>query len=173
MTLKRKITFILVITFAFSLYMSAQPKPVDPVNWRKLTPLLVDIEGWKARGEAKGQTMSMQNFKISNASRKYEAGDKSLEIEIIDGSYHPMMYASFKLLKNFKIDTSEEYVKKCNIKEYPGIEQFKYNRKRGTIMVLVADRFLVKLEARNIKDTAELKKIILALDLAELAKLAK
>ena len=173
MTYKRKITILLAITFLFSLYLAAQPKPVDPVNWRKLTPLLVDIEGWKAKGKAKGQTVSMQNFKISNASRRYEAGDKSLEIEIIDGSYHQMMYASFKMLKNFEVDTSDEYVKKCTIKDHPGIEQFRYKRNKGTIMILVADRFLVKLEARNIKDTAELKQIALAIDLAELAKLVK
>lgn len=173
MTFKKKITLLLAMAFLFSLYLAAQPKPVDPVNWRKLTPFLGDFDGWKAKGDAKGQTMTMQNFKISNASRRYEAGDKSLEIEIIDGSYHQMMYASFKMMKNFEVDTSDEYVKKCTIKKHPGIEQFRYKRNRGTVMLLVADRFLVKLEARNIKDTQVLKKIAEAMDLDAMAKLAE
>ncbi|MCP2606581.1 hypothetical protein NLC27_03390, partial [Candidatus Aminicenantes bacterium AC-708-I09] len=152
----------------------AQPqKPVEPVNWRKLINFLIDIPGWQAKGEPKGSTVSMGNFKISQVERSYVLGEKDLEIKIIDGSYIPMVYASFKMMTSFEIDSSEEYVKKITVKGFPGVEKYEYGSEEAMIIILVKDRFLVNLTEDNVKDTSELKKIANLLDLKKLAELAK
>jgi len=169
-----KICFLtLALTLIMSLSLISAPSTDNPVNWRKLTPFLIDFPGWEADGDAEGQTVTMGAYKISNAKRSYKSGDKELDIEIIDGSGYQMIYAAFNMMKNFEIDTSDEYVKKITIDDFPGVEKYEYKDKDAEIMILVAKRFLLKLNAENVKDTAELIKILKKLDLKGLAKLAQ
>lgn len=174
--MKRKILILFLSSFFLISVINsfAQPqKPVEPVSWRKLINFLIDIPGWQAKGEPKGSTISMGNFKISQVERSYESSEKNLEIRIIDGGYIPMAYANFKMMANFEIDSSEEYVKKITIKGFPGVEKYEYGNKEAMIIILVKDRFLVNLTEDNVKDTSELKKIANLLDLNKLAELAK
>jgi len=172
--MKLRILFLIFILSVFTSNLLSQPqKPVEPVNWRKLINFLIDIPGWESQGEPQGSTVTMGNFKISQVERSYTSGEKSLEIKIIDGSYIPMVYSSFKMMANFEIDSSEEYVKKVTIKGFPAVEKYEYGNKEAMILILVADRFLVNLTENNVNDTSELKKIANLLDLNKLAKLAK
>ena len=152
---------------------SQSQEQVDPVNWRELIPFLGDIPGFEAEGKPEGSTISMGNYKISQAERDYSSGEKELHISITDGAYAQMAYAGVKMAMNFEIDTSEEYVKKVTIKGFPGIEKYEYENKDGQVILLVAERFVVQLEVDNVPDTSELKKIAEGLDLEGLAKLAK
>jgi len=156
-----------------ALLFSQSQKQVDPVNWRELIPFLVDVPGFAAEGKPQGSTMTMGNYKVSQAEREYSSGDKELRITIIDGAYAQMAYAGIKMAMNFEMDTSEEYVKKVTIKGFPGIEKYEYEDKDGQVMLLVADRFVVQLEEENVPDTSELKQIAEQLDLEGLAKLAE
>lgn len=167
--------FVFVGSFLIltSFLSSQTPKQVDPVNWRELIPFLVDLPGFEAGGKPEGSTMTMGNYKVSQAEREYSSGDKELRITIIDGAYAQMAYAGIKMAMNFEIDTSDEYVKKVTIKGFPGIEKYEYEDKDGQIMLLVAERFVVQVEGENVPDTSELKKITEGLDLEGLAKLAK
>lgn len=174
--MKRGIIVVIMfvfLTICFTLQVVSQPKPVDPVNWRELVPFLTDIEGWKAQGDATGSTVNTGNFKMSQVEREYTRNGIELEIQIIDGGYAPMVYAGFKAMSQFEIDTSDEYVKKINIKNFTAIETYQYKRKEATIIILVADRFIVQLEASEIKDTRELKATAEQLDLKVLAGLVK
>ena len=174
MRLKRIFVFLVIFSMAATLSSYAQKqKKVDPVNWRKLTPFLIDIEGWESEGDAEGSTISMGEFKMSQAERSYSAGDKSLEIEIVDGAYVPMFYASFTTLAAFEVDTSEEYIKKVTIKGFPAVEKYEYDDKDAELMIVVADRFLVHLQGEDFKNAAELKKIAKLLHLKKLAAIAK
>lgn len=174
MKLKHYILFFLAFTFIYSVGLIAQAeKPVEPVNWRELIPFLIDIPNWEAEGDAEGRSMTMGNFKISQAERSYTSNDKSLDIDITDGGYIPMVYAGIKMAMNFEIDTSEEYVKKITIKGFPGVEKYNYENKEAEVMILVADRFLVILDGSPFKDTSELKAIAEILDLEGIANLAK
>jgi len=162
-----------LLTLGFALQLLSQPKPVDPVNWRELVPFLPDIEGWKARGEAKGSTVNTGNFKITQVQKKFTNNGNRLEIQITDGGYIQMAYAGFKAMFAFEFDTSDEYTRKTKIMDFPAIENFKYKSKLAMLMILVADRFLVQLEVRGLKDTSVLKAIALTLALDKLAALAK
>jgi hypothetical protein len=146
--------------------------PVDPVNWRELIVFLVDIDGWEALDDPDGQTMSMANFKMSQAKRKYFVGDKNLEIEIVDGGYVPMVYQGFLMSMNYEIDSSDEYLKKVTIKGFPGIEKYTYDDEEAEVILLVQDRFLINLKCDHVPDTEELKQIAEILDLNGIAALA-
>ncbi|NOR11912.1 MAG: hypothetical protein GQ545_01530 [Candidatus Aminicenantes bacterium] len=170
----RLIILSLVFLLALSLAAIAQTQtPVDPVNWRELIVFLVDIDGWEAQDEPEGQTVSMANFKMSQASRDYSSGDKDLEIEIIDGGYVPMVYQGFLMAMNYEIDSSDEYVKKITIKDYPGIEKYTYDDEDAEVILLVEDRFLIRFKCDNVPDTEELKTIAESFDLDGIAALAK
>jgi hypothetical protein len=172
--LKGRSGLLILVSLTISLSLPVQGKePVEPINWQELAPFLIDISGWKAMGKPEGSTASMGDFKVSQVERKYSAKDSRLMIEIIDGAFVEMIYAAFKMALSFEFDTSEEYTKKVTIKGFPGVEQYDYEDKEGSIMVLVADRFLVSLEQNNTEDTSELKGIAGKLDLKGLAKLAK
>lgn len=173
MKFKNFIIFVFLINFVFSLSLLADQKTVDPVNWRKLVPFLGKIKGWEALREASGSSVSTDQFKMSQARRSYKSNDKKLKIEIIDGGFFPMAYAGFKAMQNFQIDSSEQLIKKTKISGFTTIEQFNYKRNRATLLILVAERFLVQLEEKNVKDTSEIKKIAESLELKKLAKLAK
>lgn len=172
--MKHKVFILLVVFLASSLLVYAQEqRPVDPVNWRELVAFLGDIPGWEAEDDAEGESISMGDFKISQAERTYISDDKELTIKIADGSYVPMMYAGIKMAMNYEIDTSEEYIKKTTIKGYPGVEQYEYEDKDAQILILIGDRFIVTLEGDNFEDTSELKSVAESLDLDGIAKLAK
>jgi hypothetical protein len=172
--MKGKVFIVLLIFMASSLFINAQAqKPVDPVNWRELTPFLGDIEGWNAEDDAEGQSISMGEFKTSQAERQYMSGNKELNIQIADGGYVPMYYASIRMTMNYEIDTSDEYTKKATINGFPAMEHYEYEDKDAQIIILVADRFIVTLDGGNFEDTKELKSIAESLDLEGLSRLAK
>ena len=171
MKIKRHLTLLAVVTIGFSLLLFAQKTPVDPVNWKELVPYLIDIPGWEAEGEPSGQSMSMGDFKISQAECSYVSGEKNLKIEIVDGGYVPMVYAGIKMAMNFEIDTSEEYIRKTTVKGFPAVEQYEYEGRLAKIMILAAERFLVNLEEENADDSSEVKAVAETLDLEGLADL--
>lgn len=164
--------FILICTVNLSA-LKGQQEVVDPINWRELIPFLIDVKGWDALGDAEGQTIAMGTFKMTEVERFYEAGDKSLEINIVDGGYAPMAYTAIKMAMGFEIDTSEEYMKKISVKGFPGVERYSFEDKEGEVMILVEERFVVRLTGENVEETSGLVEIAKTLDLEGLAKLAK
>ncbi|OGD22061.1 MAG: hypothetical protein A2Y70_00120 [Candidatus Aminicenantes bacterium RBG_13_64_14] len=152
--------------------LAAQEKRVDPVNWRELVSLLVDLPGYEA-DKPEGATTSMAEFKMSQASRNYRKGDLSVEIQVVDGGFFPMAYASYKALENFEIDTSDQLTRKVTIQGFSGIENIDYEHKSAMLMLLVSDRFLVTVKGEPLGDSAGLKEIVGRLDLNKLAALGK
>jgi hypothetical protein len=171
--MKRIIFWACFLCFAFltAASLSAQDqKPVEPVNWRQLTPLLIDIQGYEG-AEPEGSTTSMAQFKMSQASREYTKGENSIKIEIIDGSYIPMAYASYKILENFEVDSSEELVRKVTIQGFPAIENIHYKDKEASLSIMVGERFLVNIRGEKFDKSDELKDIANRLDLKKLASM--
>ena len=143
------------------------------MNWRKLALFLIDIKGWTAKGDPSGSTVSTGEFKMSQVDRNYSADGKRLRIHLIDGGFIPVFYAGFNAMLGFEIDTSDEYVRKIKIKGFPAIENYRYKRKEAKVLILVSDRFLIQMEAREMEDTIHLKAIANQLDLKTLSTLSK
>jgi len=173
--MKHKMRAALIFTFicllSFSLFAQEQ-ETVEPINWRELVPFLGDLPGWEAVDEAEGQTMSMGMYSATNVEREYTSGDKFLTIHIIDGALSKMAYAGFNMMRQYEVDTSDEYIKKVEIKGYPGVEKYEYESKDASLMLLVAERFLIEIEISEAENTDEAKEVAEALDLEGLADLA-
>lgn len=172
---KRNMLSLVMALFILAVFIPAfaQPEPVDPVNWRKLTPFLIDLEGWEAEGDASGTTVNTGSYKMSQAEREYTANGSDLQINIIDGGYAPMAYAGFKAMAQFEVDSSDQYVKKTTIQGFTAIENYEYDDQEGSLTILVAERFLVQLDADDIEDMKAVKAAAQQLDLKGLAALAK
>lgn len=166
------IVFMLLIFFGIGLAAQASttPEPVDPLNWRVLKSFLESWKDVKIIGEVKGSTVSMANYKMSQVRVKIEVDGTKVTVQIIDGGFAPMAYMSFNALKNFSIDSSDKYVKSVEINGYPGIDQFKFKRNRGSIMLLVKQRLLFQFECRNCKNNDLLKKLAESRDYSIIAK---
>ncbi len=150
-----------------------QQKPVDPVNFRELLFFLVDLRGWEAEEEPEGATIVYGEYKVSQVQRSYSAEAQSLSITVVDGAYVPMAYGNFQAYKNFAVDSSDEYIKGTTFKGYPAVERYEYEPESGFLMVLVADRFLVTLEADPIENLDELNEVANLLPWSKLASLAR
>jgi hypothetical protein len=167
------LTALLVIAGGLNILAAQSQEPVEPLNWRELTPFLGDVKGWTALDDAEGQTVTMMNFKTTQVERSYEKGDKSLMVTIVDGGYAPVVYQSIKMAMNFEIDTSEETIKKTEILGFHGIVKYSYEDEEAEVMLLVADRFIFQMTGENMKDSAEIIELVKSFDLQKLAKLAK
>ena len=147
--------------------------PVEPVNWRELTPFLIDFPGWEAEGEAEGQSITMGTFSMSQAERTYSSGEKTFTINLIDGGYAPMAYAGIKMAMSMEIDTSDEYIKKLTVAGYPGVEQYDRTDKSANVFILISERFILQIEGENFDDTSDLVSVAEKIDLKGIEKLEK
>jgi hypothetical protein len=147
-------------------------EPVEPVDWRELQTFLADLAGFEKDGEPEGEKVSMGNMKWSRAEQNYIADNKNLNLDIIDSAYVSMALQSFKMASMMEIDTSDEYMKKIEINGYSGVKTYTYADKEAAAMVLVADRFLVRLEGGPFDDADVLVELMQELDLQGLAALA-
>lgn len=174
MKYKTNAIFLLIFFCLITINSFAQEqKTVEPINWRELVPFLKDLPGWEAEGNATGQTMSMGMYSATTVEREFTSDDKTLTVRIIDGGLAQLAYAGFNMMRQFEIDTSEEYVKKVDIQGYPGVDRYNYEDKEGDVMLLVAERFLVEIEVSDVENTDDAKEVAEILELDKLADLAK
>jgi hypothetical protein len=164
--------FMLTAVLGLGIYLYSSSAQ-ELVGWRDLGKFLDNISGWEPEGDINGSTTSMSGFSISQASRDFTKDGKSIEIEIIDSGLNQMVFAAVKMAMSFEVDSSEEYIKKITIKNFPGMEQYDYDDKDGEVNLIIADRFLVKIEGSDLEDCSLLKDAAENMDLEGLAQLAK
>ena len=148
-------------------------KPVDPVKYDLMLPLLPAPDGWTAH-EAKGETAAMGEWKISTVSRRYEKGEgearQNMKIEIIDGSYVPMIYMPFTAMTSFATESTEGHKKGVTIDGFPAFEEWTKKSKEAKLTALVEDRFLVTVDGDNV-DPETVREWIGLVDLKKVAEL--
>lgn len=154
-----------------------EPKKVEPVDFRKLKELLPQAVGGIALVEGgKGQKSGYGEMKISQATGDYtkDETESSATITIMDYGGIPGAAAGFAAWEQTDIDneSDDEYTKTVKVGDYKALETYNSKEKRGSIQLMVAKRFLINLEIRNMP-AAELQKTISEMKLADLAGLAK
>ena len=151
------------------------PENVEPINFRELIKLLPEpLPGWKIKDKADGRTQTFgSKWSYSEASQKYVKANSSIEITIKDGAYIPMLYTMFAFGSAYKEDTSEKYQKGFSKGDNKGFEEFYYNEKKGTVNLLVAKRFIIEAEGKQIENTQILHDFINKIDQKKLEELAK
>lgn len=127
-----------------------QMKPVDPLPFNDLIAFLPEPPaGWQAE-KPRGESSQMGEWKFSQASRQYSAGDQSMTIEIMDWAYHSGLYAPFFLTAGFSQESTEGYNKGIKIGEDPGREEYQHEAKNGTLSLLVGKRFLLSIKGSGV-----------------------
>jgi len=126
-------------------------KPVDPVSFNALLPLLPAAPaGWTAE-EPKGETTAAMGFKISEVEKRYTKGDQHLHVKLVDGAYNSLIYAGVTMAAQFARESTEGYEKGVTIDGNPGVEKWSKESKRGELNVVVAKRFLVSIDASPVE----------------------
>ena len=146
-------------------------KPVDPVHFSKLIELLPPAPaGFTAEGEPRGETTSAMGMTLSKAERRYESGDKSLEVTITDGAYHPQVYMVVTMMSQFKQETTEGWTKGITLEGNPGVEKWEKDGGHSELTVIVGKRFLVQVNAHGVEPEFT-GKVYASIDRAKLAAL--
>ncbi|MCJ7582536.1 MAG: hypothetical protein MUP98_18625 [Candidatus Aminicenantes bacterium] len=174
MSQRRNTTLGIILIFVVGIMALAQTT-VEPIHWSKLIPFLVDLDGWEADGDAEGQTTNMMGMSVTVVERSYTNENRSLKITITDSGYVQMVLAGIKMMMQFEVDSSDEYIKKVTIEDFPGVEKYNYDGKDAEIILVLNDRFLVLLEGNEFEkeQVSELTNKAKALDLKGIAALAK
>ena len=143
------------------------------VNWRELMPLLGDdLAGWKAEGEAKGQTTAAMGMTFSQVERAYSKDGKRANVQIFDTAVMPQLAAAFNMARTMSSDGSDSYARAVDIGGAPGWEQW-HKGGSSEVTVLVGNRFLVKATASGLADAKGLTESLGKIDLVKLAALNK
>jgi len=147
-----------------------------PVNFRELRELLpAELAGLK-RTEIGGQKTGMLGANISEAEAKYgEPGGPAIDVKITDlaamGAFGAM--AGFGWSAG-EIDRESDrgYERTTEFKGHKGLEKYDSTARRGSASVMVANRFMIGIETRDV-DPAQLRTAAEALDYDALDRLAK
>jgi hypothetical protein len=149
---------------------ASEMKPVDPVSFNALLPLLPPPPaGWTAE-EPRGETSSGMGFRISDAERSYTKGDQHLHVKIVDGAYNSLIYAGVTMAAQFAHESTEGYEKGVTLDGNPGFEKWNKASKRGELSVIVGKRFLVDIDASPV-DAEFVRSVYASVDKARLSAL--
>lgn len=142
------------------------------VNFRQLMPFVdLKLKGWEMSEKPSGTTMKHQHIQMSEAKATYKAGDKTLNIAILDffGQTIPWLAT----MPQMDMESSEEILRTTKVGDFKALENYKFKDKQGELNISVGDRFWVKLEGSGIDNTEPLKAAAQQMDLQKLATLGK
>lgn len=149
-------------------------EPVDPIDFRVLKDLLPANASGLPLKESSGEKNGTMGFTLSTAEATYQSedGQSSIDINLIDAggvSGFAMMGLAAWTLSEVDRETSTGYEKTISIGGYKAFEKYDNTDQSGEISVLVADRFIVKVEGDGVS-MEQIKKALNDIDLNALAK---
>lgn len=146
-------------------------KPVEPVSFRDLQTTFGDIAGWE-KGKPTGERMTSP-INFSRAEVDYRKDDARIQIQISDSAFNQMLvmpYSMF-LTAGYEKETQDGYERSTRVGGHPGWEKWDSESKNGELNAIVAKRFIVQVEGRDIADMQVLHAAMATVDLAKLASL--
>jgi hypothetical protein len=143
----------------------------EVVNFKELLPFVdIKIPGWSMEGKPGGTTVKQGQIMVSEARSSFKAGDKTLEVIVMDFLGKPF---PFLMGQQLEIDSSEETVRTTEVQGFKALESYRTKEKQGELNICVADRFWVKIDGEGLDNLNALEEAAKHLDLAKLATLAK
>ncbi len=139
---------------------------VKPVNFRALKEFLPDKIAGIPRTNASGETSSMLGFSISKAEGTYNfeknKGKGRITMEITDAAGTQMVLMGLAAWAMVTIDKEDDngYERTMEYKGGKAHQKYDGKRQRGEFTTFVGDRYLVKIEGREV----EMDEIIKAMD---------
>lgn len=145
-------------------------KPVDPLTIDALKNALPDLSGWE-KGKPTGERMSSP-VNYSEAKVTFTKGDSAVDVKIVDSALNQLLIAPFSmfLAVGYEKETDRGYEKGVKIGEYPGWERWDGEDKEGELNAIVAKRFIVQIEGRNIENMKVLHSTMENINLKKLAE---
>jgi len=144
----------------------------EVVNFKQLLPFVeIKLPGWSMQGKPDGTTVKQGDMMVSEARATYRAGDKTLEVTVMD-----FLGKSFPFLGEgqlVEVESSEETVRSSKVQDFKAIETYRPREHNGELNIAVADRFWMKIEGDGIDSFEVLKTAAAQIDLKKLAGLAK
>ena len=141
------------------------------VPFESLVALLPEFSGW-TKGKPRGESYNM-GITMSRAQVSYTKDDHELDLEIVDSSYNQMALApiSMDLAANYSQRSTHGYQKGITRGGHPGWEEWENEPKSGKIGLVVAKRFIVTADGRDLDSIEIVRALVQAIDLNKLASL--
>ena len=142
---------------------------VEPVSFRELQEALPAMSGWEME-KPRGEKMTSP-VPFSKSEATYRKDDSSVQVEILDSGFNQMLVAPamMMLATGYERETETGYEKGTKIGDYPAFEKWNSESKDGELSVVVAKRFIVKVDGNNIPDPKVLHEFAKAANLGKLA----
>jgi hypothetical protein len=146
---------------------------VEPVDYEKLKKLLPKSLKKMKRTDLFGERTSALGVKISYARAKYHAKKRgSIQIKITDmGTIKKLasLAMSAWVSANIERKSDDGYERTFEYNGHRAYTKYSRSKEAGDLKVLVADRFLVEVEGKNV----EMKAVAAALKKVNIKKLGK
>lgn len=128
-------------------------EPADPVDFRRLRDLMQESVAGLDRGEMEGSKDGAMGYTVSNASASYSDGaDASATVSIQDmGGVQALMMGLSWLMVERDSESGTRIERTMEFEGYPAYLEYDSDGGRGTLQVLVADRFVVKAEGSGVE----------------------
>lgn len=145
-------------------------KPVDPMTIDALKTALPDLSGWE-KGKPTGERMTSP-VNYAEAKVTFTKGESALDVKIVDSAMNQLLIAPFSmfLAVGYEKETDHGYEKGVKVGEYPGWERWDGEGKEGELNAIVAKRFIVQIEGRNIENTRVLHSTMENINLKKLSE---
>jgi hypothetical protein len=161
---------LVLLVNATAVAASGQASAPRTVPHETLKAFLPTLPGW-TRGEIHGETSNDMGISISRVQADYEKSGSTLSFEIMDSSAFPAITAPFLIAaKSGMVEqTADGYTKGVMVSGFPAIETWTPSAKNGELGLLVAGRYLVKVNGNSVPDIETIRSAINAVDLKKLA----
>lgn len=147
-------------------------KPIQPVDFEKLTALLPAApDGWQA-SKPEGQTISTP-VANSNADATYTKGNLSVKVQIVDTAASPLLMGPLTMIAGMGVNerSSSGYKRSSTVNGQLHYEELNSDDKHAEMTNLVNKRFIVKCEGNGMDTMDPVKQISDLIDLNKLAAL--
>ena len=153
------------------------PAKAQPVDFRKLQELMPAEAVGVQRSDLGGENVSAGEMVMSTARADYtkpdsDGSDPHASIDISDYGAAPQMVAGMTAWRTMPINVENDqgHTRTVKFKDYPAMEVYTKDGDSRQMIVLVADRFLVNIEAAHVPE-ADFRKLAESLALEKLATL--
>jgi hypothetical protein len=144
---------------------------VDPVAYERLMEVLPEAPGW-TRSDHRGERAALP-VPYASAYALYERDGQRISAEITDTALSQLLLSPFAMFlgAGFEERTADGFTRATTVAGAPAFEDWNAPDRRGEVVVVVGDRFLVKLTGTNVSDVETVTSLASRLRLTRLAEL--
>lgn len=154
---------------ADALNNNSEGEEVEVMNFRDIKETMPKRLLGMDREKHQGETTGAMGFKISQAEARYEDGDKSIDVMIVDSGnmgFAKLGTAAWAMVEIDK-ESDEGYERTLQIDGHKAYEKWNANTGKGELSLFYKERYIVNLEGRGL-EMDDLHKALKRLDLDEL-----